>query len=63
LRYICGIEGGDDVTTKKQATSYRLSTTARDLLRELAMRSGHSQSAVLETAVRELAKKEGLKYE
>lgn len=48
------------MTTEKQATSYRLSGTARRLIEALAVRLGISQTAVIEQAVRLLARREGI---
>jgi predicted transcriptional regulator len=46
----------------QKKTSIRLSDTAQTLLRELAESLGISQSAVIEQAIRTLAKKEGVKH-
>lgn len=46
--------------TGKQKTSVSLSQEARRLLERLAEKSGISQSAVLELAIREKAKSEGV---
>lgn len=45
----------------KKLTSIRLSEEAKRLRVELAKKLGISQAAVLELAIRELAKKEGVK--
>lgn len=45
----------------KQATSVRLSPDARRLLAALADRLGISQASVLELAIRDKARKEGVK--
>ncbi|WP_172600141.1 ribbon-helix-helix protein, CopG family [Sulfuricystis multivorans] len=45
----------------KQATSFRLSAEALRLLKLLADAKGISQASVIEMAIREMAKKEGLK--
>jgi predicted transcriptional regulator len=42
----------------KQPTSFRLSPEALSLIRELAEKLGVSQAAVLEMAVRKMAKEE-----
>jgi predicted transcriptional regulator len=44
----------------KQATSYRLAPETRSRIEELATRLHIAQSAVVELAIRELAKREGL---
>jgi predicted transcriptional regulator len=44
----------------KQPTSFRLSNEALRLLKVLADAKGVSQAAIIELAVRELAKKEGI---
>ena len=44
----------------KHATSLRLSPEAKRLLEELANRLGVSRSAVLELAIREYARREGI---
>jgi predicted transcriptional regulator len=46
---------------KKALTSMRLSQEAKDLLVKLATHLGISQTAVLELAIRQLAKQEHLK--
>ncbi|MGH9822422.1 MAG: ribbon-helix-helix protein, CopG family [Blastocatellia bacterium] len=48
------------MTTRKKATSVRLSDDARSLIEELARSLGISQTAVLEQAVRRFAKAEGI---
>ena len=45
---------------KKRSTSLRLSDSARLLLTRLAEKLGISQTAVLEVAIRKLAKEEGI---
>lgn len=45
----------------KIATSFRMSPTAHALLRKLADRTGLSRGAVLELAIRELARAQGVK--
>ena len=45
---------------KKRSTSLRLSDQARTLLAKLAEKLGISQTAVLELAIRKLAKDEGI---
>jgi predicted transcriptional regulator len=45
---------------KKRATSLRLSDQARSLLVRLSERLGISQTAVLEMAIRKLAREEGI---
>jgi hypothetical protein len=55
----CAIFGG--MPTEKQSTSFRLSDDARRLLAALADALGLSQAAVIEMAVRQLAKREGVK--
>lgn len=45
----------------KQASSIRLTLEAKRLLRALAQASGVSMSAMLELAIREKAKREGVK--
>lgn len=49
------------MATDKKATSYRLSDEARRLLAALAASLGVTQTAALELAVRQLAKREGVK--
>ena len=44
----------------KKKTSIRYSAEAKDLLEKLAKKMGISQSAVLELAIRALAKQEGI---
>jgi len=44
----------------KEPTSFRLSNEALRLLKVLADAKGVSQAAIIELAVRELAKKEGI---
>lgn len=44
----------------KQRTSFRLSTEAMSLLDALAQTNGISKTAVLEMAIREAAKKQGI---
>lgn len=44
----------------KAATSYRLSDTARRLVKALSVRLGISQTAVIEMALRALARREGI---
>jgi hypothetical protein len=44
----------------KTSTSYRLSSEALRLLRLLAQAKGLSMASVLEVAIRELAKREGV---
>ena len=46
--------------TKPKATSLRLSTEAKRLLRVLAEQSGISMTAKLEITIREQAKREGV---
>ncbi len=45
----------------KQATSMRLSEEARRLLDELARRQGITRSAVMELAIREYARSQGVR--
>lgn len=45
----------------KQASSIRLTTEAKRLLRALAKTSGVSMTAMLELMIREKAKREGVK--
>ena len=45
----------------KQPTSVRLSDDAKRLLERIAARLGVSQAAVIELAIREKAKREGVK--
>jgi predicted transcriptional regulator len=45
---------------KKKTTTIRYSDTAKTLLKKLAEKLGVSQSAVLELAIRALAKQEGI---
>lgn len=45
----------------KRSTSLWLSETAKELLRRLSKKLSISQSAVLEIAIRKLAKSEGIK--
>ncbi|MEO1767665.1 ribbon-helix-helix protein, CopG family [Thiobacter aerophilum] len=45
----------------KQPTSFRLSEDALKLLKLLADTKGVSQASIIEMAIREMAKKEGLK--
>jgi len=47
----------------KKKTSIRLSDTAQKFLQQLAERLGISQSAVIEQAIRTLARKEGIREE
>jgi biotin operon repressor len=47
----------------KEQTSYRISTTAKQLLALLATKLGLSQTAVIELAIRRLAEAEGVKVE
>lgn len=47
--------------TPKTSTSFRLSTTARQLLATLTEDSGLSQASVIEVALRDMAKARGLK--
>jgi len=49
------------VNLAKKKTSIRLSDTAQMLLQRLAEGLGISQSAVIEQAIRTLAKKEGVR--
>ena len=44
----------------KKATSVRVSEEARVLLRKLSKKLGVSQAAIMEIAVRDLAKREGV---
>jgi hypothetical protein len=44
----------------KKSTSFRLTNEAMRLIKEIAIKNGISQTAVLEIAVRNLSKKEGL---
>ena len=55
-------EGGPEEVRPggKQGTSFRLTPEARDLIAALAAQKGITQSAVVELAVRDLAKREGL---
>ena len=46
------------VPMSKQATSVRLSQTARHLMKALAVKLGISQTAVIEQALRKLAQRE-----
>jgi hypothetical protein len=43
--------------SEKPAVSFRLSESVRDLIRDLARHHGLSQAAVVEIAVRELARR------
>lgn len=45
---------------KKKATSIRLSQEAKTLLAKVATKLGISQTAVLEIAIRQIAKQEGV---
>lgn len=45
----------------KKSTSIRITDEAKSLLEALAKRLGISQAAVMEVAIRNLAKKEGLR--
>lgn len=47
--------------TTKQSTTHRLTEEARLLLQALARKSGVSQTAIMEMAIREKAKREGVK--
>jgi hypothetical protein len=47
----------------KENRCYRLSEKARALLKAIAKSQGVSMTAVLESAVRQIAKDEGIKYE
>ncbi len=47
--------------TKKRSTGLRLSEPAREMLAQLAAQLSISQTAVLELAIRRLAKDEGVK--
>jgi predicted transcriptional regulator len=49
------------MATDKKSTTYRLTDDARRMLVAMAERLGISQSAVLELAIREKAKREGVK--
>ncbi len=51
------------VNMTKKKTSIRLSDTAQKFLQQLAERLGISQSAVIEQAIRTLARKEGIREE
>jgi predicted transcriptional regulator len=51
------------VTLTKKQTSIRLSDTAKKLVQRIGERLGMSQSAVLELAIRTLAKREGIREE
>ncbi len=51
------------VNMVKKQTSIRMSDTAKKLVVLLAERLGISQSAVLELAIRTLAKQEGIRLE
>jgi biotin operon repressor len=51
------------VNMAQKKTSIRLSDTAQTLLQRLAESLGISQSAVIEQAIRTLAKKEGVRVE
>jgi predicted transcriptional regulator len=51
------------VNMAQKKTSIRLSDTAQTLLQRLAESLGISQSAVIEQAIRTLAKKEGISVE
>ncbi len=53
--------GRPPVETPKTSTSFRLSTTARQLLATLTEDSGLSQASVIEVALRDMAKARGLK--
>jgi predicted transcriptional regulator len=44
--------------TEKRSTTFRLSEEARDLLEQLAQRHGITQTAVLEMAIRDLARRD-----
>jgi hypothetical protein len=46
---------------KKEATSYRLSVDAKQLIKMLSDRLGINETSVIELAVRELAEKKGIK--
>lgn len=46
------------MTTEKRSTTYRLSEEARALLERLAMLNGISQTAVLELAIRQMARRD-----
>jgi hypothetical protein len=46
------------MATEKRPTTYRLSEEARALLEEMAARNGISQTAVLELAIRQMARRE-----
>jgi predicted transcriptional regulator len=46
---------------KNQPTSIRLSDDAKRLITELSRKLGISQTAIIELAIREKAKREGLK--
>ena len=49
------------VPTTKKSTTIRLSEDARGLLARIAVKLGVSQAAVMEMALRLLAKREGVK--
>lgn len=55
----CAILGG--MPTTKKSTTIRLSEDARGLLARIAAKLGVSQAAVMEMALRLLAKREGVK--
>lgn len=48
---------------EKQPTTFRLTDKAKDLLARLAEELGMSQGAVLESLIREKARKEGVSSE
>ena len=50
------------VMAARRPTSFRLTAQALRLLAQLAARSGISQAACLELAIRKLAKREGVEF-
>jgi hypothetical protein len=48
------------ILPEKEKTSFNLTTVALNLADELALKMGLSKTAVVETAIRRLAKEEGV---